>query len=189
MIKVSLTALNLRFLLWRAGVPRDRWEEHLADWVGGEGARAKALLLGAKINYGEQERVAEKAECTAEELQTERLWEGRVNVLRENLKYLTDKKQVGEKLSDIARGTGISSVTLSRWRSGTQEPEDRQLSKLARHFGLGADTNLRTDPMFLSLSPVGVLMRKEWLHRKVDELNDEALHELFPAFERLMKES
>lgn len=189
MVKVNSTASNLRFLLWRMGVRREDWASHLAGWTGQSEARAKALLRGAKISHDEQERVADRADCTAEELQTERFWEGQINVLRENLNYLTDKKQIGEKLSVIARGSGVSPVTLSRWRSGRQEPEDRQLAKLARHFGLAADTNLRADPIFLSLSPVGELMRREWLHRKVEELDADALHELFPAFEKLMRDS
>lgn len=188
MVKLNPTAWNLRFLLWRAGVRREDWASHLASWTGGGEARAKALLRGAKIGDDEQRSVSDRVGCTEEELQTERLWEGQVNVLRENLNYLLDKKQTGEKLSDISRGSGVKQVTLSRWKSGRQEPEGRQLVKLARYFGLTADTNLRTDPVFLSLSPVGELMRRQWLHRKVEELDADALHELFPAFERLMKD-
>jgi transcriptional regulator with XRE-family HTH domain len=189
MVKLNPTAWNLRYLLWRAGVRREDWASHLASWTGGSEVRAKALLRGANIGDEEQKRVADEGECTVEDLHNEGFWAEQVNVLRENLKYLLDKKQVGEKLSDISRGSGVKQVTLSRWKSGRQEPEDRQLAKLARHFGLAADTNLRTDPVFLSLSPVGELMRREWLHRKVEELDADTLHELFPAFERLMKDS
>ena len=189
MVKLNPAAWNLRYLLWRTGARREDWASHLAGWIGLGETRAKALLRGAKIGHDEQERVAGRVGCTAEELQTEGFWEGRVDILRENLNYLTDKKQTGEKLSVIARGSGVSPVTLSRWKSGKQEPEDRQLVKLARHFGLAANTNLRADPVFLSLSPVGELMRREWLHRKVEELDADALHELFPAFERLMKDT
>lgn len=189
MIKERYTAVNLRYLVWRAGVKRRDWIAHLASWAGCSEHRAAALLRGAILQDKEQKLIAQNAGCTVEEIQTERFWEDRVNILSENLKFLTDKEQIGEKLVEIAKESGIGRVTLSRWKSGKHEPEDKKLAKLIRHFKLNPDTNLRTDPIFLSLSPVGELMRKEWLRKQIEHLDTETLHELFPAFERLLKDS
>lgn len=183
------TAENLRYLLWRTKVRRADWVKHLASWVECSEQRAEELLHDGILQDQEQQRIAERAEISSEDLQNNRFLGDRVDILRKNLQFLTDKKQIGEKIADIARSTKINSVTLSRWKKGSQKPENAQLQKLCEHFGLPSSTNLRTDAVFLELSVVGDVRKREWLRTRIDSLSSKTLRELYPAFKRLFKDS
>src|ERR1700742_2602706 len=102
MIKERYTAVTLRYMVWRAGVKRSDWSAHLASWAGCSEHRAAALLRGAILQDKEQKLIAQNAGYTVEEIQTERFWEDRVNILSENLNFLTDKEEIGNKLVEIA---------------------------------------------------------------------------------------
>jgi hypothetical protein len=46
--------------------------------------------------------------------------------------------------------------------------------------------NLEEHPLFLSPTPTSVASRREWIKTKIDQLSPSELHELFPAFHRLL---
>lgn len=192
MSRKGYTARNLSYLLWRLPrLRRDQWVAHLASWAGCTEVRAAALLRGAVLQEKEQKLIAKNAGCTEEQLQTEGFWEemaneDEVNILQENLRLLTDKR-MGKKLIDIAKESGLKRVSLSRWKSGKHEPKDEgSLARLVLYFGLRPDTNLKADPIFLEIDPVGTLMRKEWMHKQIEHIDNQTLNEFFPAFQRLL---
>lgn len=187
------TAENLRYLLWREKVKRHNWVEHMASWAGCDKYRAEALLNDELLQSDEQSRIAEITGCSVDDLQNSRFVGDEVDVLYENIKFLTDKNITGEKLTDIERKTGISRITLSRWRIEDAKkrptPERPQLAKLAEHFNLPPGTNLHTDPVFLALLPVGPVKQKEWLYKQIDHMSAKDLRDLLPALKRLFKDS
>jgi hypothetical protein len=194
MRKLRYTATNLRYLLWRTKkINRAQWAAHLASWADCDKARAAALLRGSTLRDKEQRLIAKNAGATEEEIQTEGFWkekavEDHVNILRENLAFLTDKR-LGKKLVDIEKETGISRISLHRWKSGKHEPKDSdKLLRLVLYFGLDPLADLKADPIFLEMEPIGGLMRKQWLQKKIDKLENQTLNELYPALQRLLRD-
>jgi hypothetical protein len=178
------TAENLRYLLWRQKkVKRRDWIAHLSGWGQCDRHRAEALLNDEVLLDEEQERIAQVNDISVEDLQNSRFVGDNVNILHENIKFLTDKKYVGEKLTDIEKKTGIGRVTLTRWRSEDAakrpKPEKPNLDKLSEYFGLPVGTDLRNDPVFLTLSPVGPTKQREWVHKRIDRLTNKDLRDLF----------
>ena len=45
----------------------------------------------------------------------------------------------GEKASDLAKATGMSTGLLSQWKSRMQKPSAAKLSKVAAHYGVTTD--------------------------------------------------
>ncbi len=180
------TSENLRYLLWDKKVARKRWTAQLAEWAGCSLHRAKSLLQGAELLPDEQEQIAQQVNIPEEDIHFKRLVE-RVDILQENLGYLFDSLEHGEG-KVLAESIDANPTTVSRWRSGEQNPRRYNLVALCHFFGLSSGTDLETDPIFLSLGPVGDRRRREWLHERVDQLDSAALQDLFPALERLFRD-
>jgi transcriptional regulator with XRE-family HTH domain len=109
------------------------------------------------------------------------------NVLAENLKFLFDTLEHGGK-KGLARSFGIDPTTVSRWLSGASEPQGPALRQIVNYFGLRADTDLRTDAVFLSVEPVSAVAKRQWIRDRVDSLTNEKLQELYPALRRMLEE-
>jgi hypothetical protein len=181
-------AENLRYLLWRRGVDRQRWVEHLAHWIRCERHRAADLLRKGDLEPAEAEALSRATGHSEEDVRFARLAEeARTKVLLENLRYLVRSLERGQKKA-LAADLDVHATTISRWCSDTQRPEKSKLVRLLRYFGLPSGTDLSTEPLFLSLSPISVTARKEWLRDHVDRLDAETLSELFPALERLLED-
>jgi transcriptional regulator with XRE-family HTH domain len=183
---VPRTAENLRYLLWREKVQRDRWAVELAARAGIAVSRAKDLLNQRKPSPDEQRRIADAFVTDESELVHARLAEHvEGGVLNGNLNYLADQLVRGEKRK-LANAIGIHPTTLSDWLSGKREPQQSNLEGFARYFGISANVDLRTTPIFLSMLPVGDLERKAWLRERILEIDATTLAELFPALQRLL---
>ncbi len=88
---MNQTAENLRYLLYKQkGLKKSRWVERLAEWASCDSQRARELLDGSPLKTSEQKKIAKSAERTEEDLQHARLV-NEENVLRENIRFLTDK--------------------------------------------------------------------------------------------------
>jgi transcriptional regulator with XRE-family HTH domain len=180
------TAENLRYLLWRAEVQRDRWAVELAARVRIDVSRAKDLLNQRKPSPDEQRRIAEVFATDESELVHARLAEHvEGGILNRNLNYLASQLVRGEK-KELANAIGIHPTTLSDWLSGKREPQQTNLEGFARYFGISANVDLRTIPIFLSMLPVGDLERKVWLRERIKQMDTNTLAELFPALQRLL---
>jgi transcriptional regulator with XRE-family HTH domain len=184
----SHTAENLRYLLWQRNIPKDQWAECLKEWIGCDRYRADALLTGTRRpSSEEQNKIARITEVSEEDLRLTRLLTAE-EILRGNVQYLLNSLERG-KQKTLARYTGASEVTVSRWHTGAQLPtKGEYLDGLRRYFGLPADIDLKDEPLFLSLSPIGDKQRREWLCAQIHQLRPETLRRLFPALERLLRE-
>jgi transcriptional regulator with XRE-family HTH domain len=110
---------------------------------------------------------------------------GDYDILRENLRYLAGSLGHGGK-KGLAAGLAVDPTTISRWLSGSFDPQNSTLRQLVSYFGLPLETDLRTDPLFLSAQPVSIIDRKIWLHAKIDNLGPKELTDLYPALRKLL---
>src|SRR5687767_15080289 len=95
---MSQATENLRFLLWRDHVERKDWATHLAAWAKSGTGRAEDLLSGAELQPDEQEAIAGVVQISVEELVgTSLVITSGVNILQENIQFLTDNMSHGEK--------------------------------------------------------------------------------------------
>ena len=106
-------------------------------------------------------------------------------ILFENINYLFDGLDHGMK-GELAKAIGVDLSTISRWRRGKARPTRSHMDKLGVKFLLDPEVDLETQPLFLSPAPTSVSARRDWIKSKVDQLSPSELHELFPAFRRLL---
>jgi transcriptional regulator with XRE-family HTH domain len=178
-------AANLRYLLWKAGKPKDRWPTELATWLGCDAHRALALLRGEPPSAGDLRTLAARTGIPEDDLPFVDLT-ANLDVLGENLRFLIDGLEHGKK-GELAGYMGVNRGTLSSWL-GKKRPKEANLQKLRDYFGLPTNIDLRRDPLFLRLHPVGEMEQRAWLHQRVDELPGDELRELFPALRKLLKD-
>jgi transcriptional regulator with XRE-family HTH domain len=179
---------NVRFLLWRANVRREAWIDELARWAGCDPRRACELLRSGKPSPAELETIARRTGVSEEDLVFAPLLQAaKTDILKENLRVLTDQLRRGEK-GALAGRLQVHASTLSKWRSGGQRPERATVQKLAQFCGLPRGVDLESEPLFLSLQPVNDPERRSWLHTQIDRLDTGTLTLLFPALERLLEE-
>ena len=178
-------ARNLRFALWRAGVVAADWPGQLGAWLGtGNARRAEELLRNGGASVEELDRIADASGIAAEELTHGDSISG-FDVLAANLRFLLDSLEHGGR-QELAKALETDPSTVSRWRSGRLKPGPRNLAGLRRFFQLPPDTDLKTDPFFLSLDPVGNEAKRRYLEQKVRDLPTDELSLMFPALRKLL---
>lgn len=145
------------------------------------------MLLGSKP-AGEPaiQKIASRFQVEPEDLlYAELMPADKVNVVQANLRMLMKALGSGQK-KVLAQHLEVHPATISRWLSGTQAPDRKTLQRLASYFELKAGTDLASDPLFLNPHPVSDSERREWLLRKVKEIDSASLSELFPALVRML---
>jgi len=144
-------------------------------------------MRDAEISAPLMRTLADALEVDEENLRFADLPRDRGNVLSENLRLLFSTLGHGGKKA-IALELGIDPTTISRWLSGAYEPQLASLRQLVSYFGLPPDTDIQEDPIFLSVEPISVIERRNWLHGRVNALSSNELRELFPALVRILEE-
>jgi transcriptional regulator with XRE-family HTH domain len=184
---VGVIQRNLRYVLWREGVDRRQWSAQLAAWLGSSMHRAELLMEEGSLTHGEIERISDALGVDGGELLYRDLLEdAQVDILCENLRYLIKSLPRGSQ-KKLARSLNVHHNTVSRWLKD-QRPERSKLMQLVVFFGLQPDTDLSSDPIFLSSTPISEMERKAWLKKSIDEMNPRKLNELFPALKLLLKD-
>jgi transcriptional regulator with XRE-family HTH domain len=187
-VEISQTAENLRFLLWRYQADRKDWAALLAIWSKSDVNRAEELLRGVELRPDELEEITRATGVSVEALVgTSLIAESEVNVVQENIRFLTDHLSYGEK-KRLSAAMDIHPSTLSKWRSGELCPRKSRLNALCRHFGLPLATNLETDPIFLSNRLASEREREEraWAQMRIMALDAKTWRTLFPALQLLL---
>jgi hypothetical protein len=179
---------NLRYLLWRSeNLKREDWARRLAEWAKCEFQRAKELLRGANPSIEEQESIAAAVERSEGDLRHSRLIEDEgVDILRNNVLHLLESLEHGEQ-GRLAKAIGVDEDTVTSWKAG-QGIRLNNLMALSAYFGLKSNVDLRTNPIFLELTPFGDMARRRRLQSHIDQLEPDSLQDLFPALERLLRE-
>ena len=109
------------------------------------------------------------------------------DILEENLTYLFESLEHGDQ-KQLAKRVGADRNTVSRWVTGKQHPRRSYYAGLCHYFGLGSNTDLTTDAVFLSLDPIGIRGRKDWLQARIDEMDPAELQDLFPALRLIFRD-
>jgi transcriptional regulator with XRE-family HTH domain len=184
-------SVNVRYKLWRMGEAREQW----AAWLQARtqlGLRFLRDLLSGRIvdgqlspYTGELSRAFDIDEETL--LFADLVRDGGVNVLQTNLQFLFETLEHGGK-KVLAESLELDPTTISRWLKGSYAPHGPTLQQLVSYFGLPAATDLRSEPVFLSIEPIAISQRRAWLHRRVEALAPDELRELYPALKRLLEE-
>lgn len=179
---------NLRYLLWKANVSREQWESKLANTLHCDRQHALELLHGGETLTSEELNLAAGIWDYEDDdlLFTPLVQIEEINVLHENIRYFLDSLEHGKK-GELADKIGVHATTISKWRSAEQVPSSRHLDALKWNFGIPPGKDLKKDPLFLSLSPIGDSERRQWLLKQIEGLERNTLIELFPALERLLK--
>ncbi|MDA7618291.1 hypothetical protein N8703_03230 [Verrucomicrobia bacterium] len=188
-MNLTTSALNLRFLLRRQSPDPETWAGIL--WRKGiceSKARALDVLKGAEIR-GNELQVAFKCFDLGhpEELGAAPLFEqDGESVLKLNLEFLMSTLPHGWKRR-LAHRLDIKQETISRWTTNGVPPEKKNIQGIIKFFGLPDDTNLREDPMFLSMSPLGVFAQKLWLQQRIEQTSGSEFGRVFPALEKIFR--
>ena len=182
---------NLRLTLWRQGIPRTQWVRWIAARCELGPDQVRAVVGGSatddQVGDTECSQLA-RAIGLASEVETLRFADmvgAECNVLRENLTYLMNALGRGGKKA-LAAKFCVDPTTISRWLNGTSQPNEATLRQLATYFGVSAGTDLRRDPVFLSLDPVALSERRQWLVSRLESLSADELRDLYPALRRLL---
>lgn len=93
-------------------------------------------------------------------------------------------EQNGERPSDLAKSTGISTGLLSQWKSRMQTPSNSKLALVAKHFDVSVDYLLtgeqKEKAAAKSDKPESKML---FLARKVEEIPPKQREELLKHFE------
>lgn len=182
---------NLRLTLWRQGIPRTQW----VGWIAARCELGPELVRSVVGGSALDDQVGD-AGCSqltraigiaaeAETLRFADMVGTECDVLRENLAYLMNALGHGGKKA-LAAKFSVDPTTISRWLNGTSQPNDTTLRELATYFGVPAGTDLRSDPVFLSLDPVALTERRQWLVSRLESLSADELRDLYPALRRML---
>lgn len=185
MSKLSIPALNIRyFLSKREDVKREDWIDELDSLMGCGKERAKELILRGQFTPKELKKFAEVAGQNEDIVMHSPMFEENVNVLLENVQHLA--KSYGQK--KMADKIGVADITVSRWCNQKQKINPSNIEAIHHRLQLPSNIDIRTDPIFLFLTPFEDAERKKWLNERINELDAGTLRDLFPALEKLLKD-
>jgi transcriptional regulator with XRE-family HTH domain len=179
-------AENIRYLLWKDRFASEEWKQWLARCLNCDSEYAEKILLG-KVNVSDEHLKSLLEQWGYEEgiLRYSKLAQEETNVLTLNLNYIFDNLDRGIKKA-IALHLNVHPTTISRWCAGENKPTENNLDGLKDYIGISKAIDLTEEPLFLSLSPMSDLARRQWLHKHIDELSTDELAKLFPALEKLL---
>jgi transcriptional regulator with XRE-family HTH domain len=179
---------NLRFLLWSKRVQRREWASHLGHWANCDPGRAEELLQGNEPSERELEQIVRAVGYSMEILAHTSLLEAHeVDVLHENLRYLTDRLDYGHK-KEMAAALDIHSTTITKWRNGECRPRVVHLASLCRYFGLRSDTKIEVEPIFLTVETRLDQEQRAWVRTRLEELDPITWQMVYPFLKFLLTE-
>lgn len=188
---MNFSSKNLCYLLWKAGVQKEKWAITVASWVKCNEKRAWELLADASGISDRELRLICQVHGLAEEDFSYSYYlelDHSVNILHENIKWMLNSLARGGK-KEIATKLNKDQVTLSRWLRGDQVPTAPTLEKLRNVFGIPPSIDLASNPLFLSPQPLLESEQKNWIHSRIDEISYKELQGLFPALQKLLSNS
>jgi transcriptional regulator with XRE-family HTH domain len=180
------TVRNVRYLLRQAGVPTEKWVRHLAKCATLEESEASEIIHGRKPTRQEAEAIAAAFAQDSETLQSAPLYGlGEWTILRENLRFLLNSLEDHTQKA-LASELDKSEEAVSRWVNQGTTPHAKTLSALLSCFGLPADLDLKSEPLFLATTPVGGFAQKKWILDYVRRMPPEEITPVFEAIRRIL---
>ena len=183
---MSQVSENLRFLLWLKRVQRSEWAAVLGYWANCDIGRAEELLEGGEPAQHELEHIARAVDYSEDALvRTSLLAAHGIDVLRENILFLTERLGYGRK-KDLAAALKIHPTTITKWRSGESHPRESHLEALCRYFGLPASTNIEVEPIFLIVETREQREQRAWVRARIEKLDPETWRLAYPFLKYLL---
>jgi transcriptional regulator with XRE-family HTH domain len=174
---------NLLYLQWKERVERQLWTQRLAQQLAVSSARIHDLINGTAPTATELANASVSTEITEEDLLYRRLVADE-NIFRENICFLLDTLHHGGQ-KQLAKTLNVRAEALSTWRNGTK-PRGKTVTQIRQFFGLPDRFDLENSSVFLSIEPVSVFEKRNWLKRRLEEIDHTNLVELFPALQRML---
>lgn len=168
--------------MWREKVEREKWIVQLASWANCSLELAQSILERGELEIKEMNNICKNLHISEDEL-VYAFENSGIDILSENLKYLV----LRGRQKDLAEAIGVHNTNISKWKSGKQRPERKNLEKLNHYFSLPESVDLASDPLFLSLHPVTPQQRRKWITERLEKISSRRLAELFPALECLLE--
>ena len=184
-------SLNIRFELWSQ--QKDQ-RAHWIEWLAAKSRLARPFCRDLLLGRIEDEAItSSELDVIADALNVPDRGMGLrfdeplvgTNVLKANLNFLFDRLEHGGKKS-MALALNVAQTTISRWLAGDTSPGSPTLEAIVREFRLPAGTDLRTEPLFLSLDPVSLIDKHHWVRDRLDKLSEQELQDLYPALRRML---
>lgn len=183
---VNPLSRNLRCLLYKEAAPKYDWVKRLSQWVRVSEGVAKAYLTGRDSpNEESVQMIAKRFDIEVHEFSGDLLSYFQIDVLEKNLFFLFDEYG---KQKEFQGMYGVDPSTTSKWVKGKITPSEKNLERIKKFFGLPSELNLKTDPLFLEMDPVGVRDRKKWVQERLEDLSVEEFSSLYPALRKMVEE-
>lgn len=176
-------------MLWQQGKPQESWGAEVATWATCSEDRAWLLLKAEKPRQNEIEVISQATGYGQDELVfSNLLQESGLDIWQENVVYLVNSLGHGEN-SKLAQALGIQGSTISKWKRRGPTPEKTHKSGIQSFFGVPTAIDMEHHSLFLDLSPISAMEQRVWLHKQIEQLDSQTLQQLFPALERLFRDS
>ena len=177
---------NLRYLLHKEGAPKHDWIMRLSQWMQASEGLAKAYLTGRDSPNEESiQMVANRFDIEVHEFSGDLLSYCQTDVLKENLSFLFEGHGKQKEFQEMY---GVDPSTTSKWVKGKITPSEKNLERIKKFFGLPSELNLKTDPLFLEMDPVGIRDRKKWVQERLEDLSVEEFSSIYPALRKMVEE-
>jgi transcriptional regulator with XRE-family HTH domain len=177
---------NVRFLLWLRGEPRSRWVQRVSEMTGAGDEAARRLLEAPTASDEVVAALSRSLDVSAEELQfSDFVTDDRKSIFARNLDYLLSGAGKGRK-KELAKAIGVNVNTVSSWFTGRGTPRQQNLQSICEYLELPRSLDLLQTPLFLSLAPVSVELKREWLKDRIDALSAHEVSAYFPFLERAL---
>jgi hypothetical protein len=176
---------NLRVLLWRRQIPRERWVSELSRWAECDRQRVFEILRGdSKLTDAETQAISAVTDIDSTQLFYDDLLEG-VDVFTENIKFLLGSLEHGGR-KRLAEHLNVTEGTVYKWGGGSQPPKRNHTLGIISFIGLRPEIDLGKEPLFLSLEPIGARAKKEWLIKRIQDVEDHELDMYYPALRKIL---
>ena len=185
----GLFSLNLRYILWQQGKPQESWGAEVVAWANCSEDRVWQLLKSEQPRQPEIESISQATGYGQDELVfSDLLQESGLDIWQENVVYLVNSLGHGEN-GKLAQALGIQGSTISKWKRRSQTPEKTHKLGIQSFFGVPTAIDMEHHPLFLDLSPISAMEQRVWLQKQIEQLDSQTLQQLFPALERLFRDS
>jgi transcriptional regulator with XRE-family HTH domain len=183
---IDTLSRNLRYSLYKEKTPKGDWSKRLGEWMQVSEGVARSYLTGKVSPKGESIRlVCDRFEIAFHEFSGDLLSYYQQDILKENLPFLFDGHGKQKEFQEVY---GVDPSTTSKWVKGKITPSEKNLERIKKFFGLPSELNLKTDPLFLEMDPVGIRDRKKWVQERLEDLSVEEFSSLYPALRKMVEE-
>lgn len=103
-----------------------------------------------------------------------------------NIQYLIHSIPYGQQ-RHFVESIGMNPSTLSRWKKQKTKPDTYAKEQIANYFGFQSPKELMLSFLFLGIEPFTDAHKKIYCQNQIDQMDNEAFREIYPALSKLLK--